>query len=1122
MRLPFVHLQVQSAYSLLNSSARIDRLVEKTAAHGAKSLAITDFHTMYGAVAFYKTCMKHGIKPIIGLIASVTLEEHGASGGYPLVLLAKNNEGYRNLIKISSVLQTRSPEGIKSRWMKSYSSGIIGLTPGDKGLVEQAVLSGDKEEAEKTLLLYKSLFHEGDFYLSLQNHSLHTDKELQKGILELSGKTGVPAAAANNVHYIEKEDAFAHNCLLAIKNGAKLEDDSDFALPSNQYYLKSPAEMAELFRDCPEALENTLKIADMCQVTMELGQTRLPKYPAPDGQPADEYLERLCLSGLKERFGDPPDSYYKRLDYELNVIREMKFSDYFLIVWDFMKYAHDHRILTGPGRGSAAGSLVAYVLRITDVDPIEHRLLFERFLNPERINMPDIDIDFPDSKRDEIISYVAEKYGAMHAAQIVTFGTLAAKASLRDVGRVMGASAKEADVLAKLIPSKPGSTLEQVFSESKDLQQLLNESDLYRRIFETAVKLEGLPRHTSTHAAGMVLSSQPLTDIVPIQEGHNGIYLTQFSMDYLEDLGLLKMDFLGLRNLTLIEQITGLIERHEKKRIDFARISYADDKTFDLLGKGDTTGVFQLESDGMRSVLKRLKPTDLEDIVAVNALYRPGPMENIPLYIRRKHLEEQIEYPHPDLLPILQTTNGVIVYQEQIMEIASKMAGFSLGEADLLRRAVGKKQKEILDREREHFVSGCLNNGYDRTSANHIYDLIVKFANYGFNRSHAVAYSMISFQLAYLKAHYPVYFTAALLTSVIGNDEKTAQYIREAKQHGVTVLPPSINRSEYPFLVENGNIRFSLNAIKSVGVNAVKEIYAARKKKAFSDLFDFCTRVSMKTVNRRVVESLIFSGAMDEFGMERSTLLASLDLAIEHAALFSTDDENQFDLFLEEEEFSIKPKYIEVEPFKTEEKLKFEKESLGFYFSSHPASAHLPLFQRAGVLPLSEAVLGGQKKVKVGVFISAMRTIRTKKGEVMAFLALSDESGDLEAVAFPNVYTKARNLLDQGNVVILTGKMENRSDRTQLIISEAETVDDLKKRAKTLFLKIEELHLAEGKLQTVQNTLKKHRGTTPVILYYEKEKKSVRLPDEYNTEASAACLSELRNLLGEKNAAVKE
>lgn len=1118
----FVHLQVQSAYSLLNSSARLDKLIEKAKSFNCSALAITDIHTMYGAIAFYKQCKKNGIKPIIGLTATVILEE--MDEGFPLVLLAKNNDGYRNLLKISSVLQTKSPQGIKGRWLKSYNKGLLAFTPGRTGLIEKQLQEGNIDKACAIVNAYQSLFNDGDFYLSVQKHSLQSDLKNHEEMIALSHQTGLPTLAANDVHYVEKEDAFAHNCLLSIKHGSKMEDDSDYSLPSNHYYLKSPAEMTELFEECPDALENTLAIAGQCNVELELGKTQLPVYPAPSGQSADEYLERLCLQGLKQRFPEPKDTYYKRLEYELDVIKQMKFSDYFLIVWDFMKYAHDHHILTGPGRGSAAGSLVAYVLKITDVDPIEHRLLFERFLNPERINMPDIDIDFPDVKRDEIIAYVAEKYGSMHVAQIVTFGTLAAKASLRDVGRVMGASAKEADVLAKLIPSKPGTTLKQALSESQALQNLLAESELYQKIYETAVKLEGLPRHTSTHAAGVVFSSEPLTDIIPIQEGHNGIYLTQFSMDYLEDLGLLKMDFLGLRNLTLIEKITGLIERNEKKQINFNHISYKDEKTFELLGQGDTTGVFQLESEGMRSVLRRLKPTDLEDIVAVNALFRPGPMENIPLFINRKHQKEKVEYPHPALEPILKSTNGVIVYQEQIMEIASKMAGFSLGEADLLRRAVGKKIKEMLDKEREHFVSGCIDNGYDQVSANRIYDLIVKFANYGFNRSHAVAYSMISFQLAYLKAHYPVYFMAALLTSVIGNDEKVAQYIRESKQLGAVILPPSINSSEYPFTVEKGSIRFSLNAIKNVGANAVKEIYKARQKRQFADLFDFCVRVSTKIVNRRVMESLVFSGAMDEFKRERSTLLASLDLAIEHASLLTADDENQYDLFLEEEEFNIKPKYIEAEPFKIEEKLKFEKEALGFYFSSHPASAHTFLFNRFQLSKISDAQAMLQQKVKVGVFITAIRTIRTKKGEVMAFLALSDESGELEAVAFPAVYTKTREFLSQGQVVVLNGKMEKRNDRVQLIVSDAETIENLEKQAKapTLFLKIEESHLEEGKLQIVQETLKQHRGSTPVFLYYEMNKKTVQLPRDYFVTANDECLSKLKSLLGERNVAVKD
>ncbi len=609
---------------------------------------------------------------------------------------------------------------------------------------------------------------------------------MSEQILKLSEETGIPVTATGDVHYIRKEDKAAYRCLKAIKAGEKLTDAPAEDLPDLD--LKPLEEMQNIYREHPEALQASVEIAEQCRVDVSLGQTRLPSFPTPDGTSADDYLTDICMEGLRSRFGKPDERYLRRIQYELDVIKRMKFSDYFLIVWDFMKHAHEKGIVTGPGRGSAAGSLVAYVLYITDVDPIKHHLLFERFLNPERVSMPDIDIDFPDTRRDEVIQYVQQKYGAMHVAQIITFGTLAAKAALRDVGRVFGVSPKEADQLAKLIPSRPGMTLDEARQQSPQLDKRLRESSLLQQVYSIARKIEGLPRHASTHAAGVVLSEEPLTDVVPLQEGHEGIYLTQYAMDHLEDLGLLKMDFLGLRNLTLIESITSMIEKEENIKIDLSSISYSDDKTFSLLSKGDTTGIFQLESAGMRSVLKRLKPSGLEDIVAVNALYRPGPMENIPLFIDRKHGRAPVHYPHEDLRSILEDTYGVIVYQEQIMMIASRMAGFSLGEADLLRRAVSKKKKEILDRERSHFVEGCLKKEYSVDTANEVYDLIVKFANYGFNRSHAVAYSMIGCQLAYLKAHYPLYFMCGLLTSVIGNEDKISQYLYEAKGSGIRIL----------------------------------------------------------------------------------------------------------------------------------------------------------------------------------------------------------------------------------------------------------------------------------------------------------------------------------------------
>lgn len=1122
--MPFVHLQVQSAYSLLSSAAKVEALVEKASSLGFKALALTDENIMYGAIAFYKQCRKHGIKPIIGMTASVlSEEEQGLDVAYPVVLLAKNNKGYQNLLKISSAIQTRSKVGIPRRWLLQYREGLIGISPGREGDIERSIKDGHYEEAIRRVNSYKQIFEQGSFYLAVQNHNLRENVEINHKLFQIGAELNVPLVATNQVQYIEQGDSFAHECLLSIKNNTKLSDENRVVFPSKEYYLKSPSQMSELFSDTPEVLENTLRIAKQCNVEIELGKFALPKYPVPNEESAEDYLSRICLKGLHERYQNPTDEQMERLQYELQVIKKMNFSDYFLIVWDFMKYAHENGIVTGPGRGSAAGSLVAYVLHITDVDPLEHQLLFERFLNPERISMPDIDIDFPDNRRDEMIEYVSKKYGRLHVAQIITFGTLAARAALRDVGRVMGISPKEADFLAKQVPSKLGISLQQAYEESQGLRDYIQNIEIGRKIFETAQKIEGLPRHTSTHAAGVVISEQPLTDLIAIQEGHNEIYLTQFPMEVLEEIGLLKMDFLGLRNLTLIDNIHSLIQRGTGKKLDLSRISMNDQKTFALLGKGDTTGVFQLESSGMRSVLVRLQPSDLEDIVAVNALYRPGPMENIPLYIARKHKKEPVQYPHPDLEPILEKTYGVIVYQEQIMQIASKMAGFSLGEADLLRRAVSKKKKEVLDKERQHFVQGSLKKGYTEQTANEIYDLIVRFANYGFNRSHAVAYSMIAYQLAYLKANYPLYFMASLLTSVIGNDEKLGQYIRESKQMGITILPPSINKSYYPFIVEKKAIRFSLAGIKSVGVAALKEIIETRKVKPYSDLFDFCVRTSMRSINRRTIEALICSGAFDEFGEHRATLLATLDVAIEHAELVRPkNDENQVEMFFEDD-FGLKPKYVEVEPFKEMEKLRFEKDALGFYLSSHPITSYSAYLKKHGAISISEASHYLHQNVVIGGFITKERTIRTKKGEVMAFLTISDESGELEGVAFPRTYTQSAKLLKNDALVLLKGKLESRNNQLQLIINQAEVLPDIVEMpedAKKLFVRMEKKDQAAQVLVNLKELLKQYPGDTPVVLYYEETQKTMQLQQELWVSPDEEFLSEIRELMGPQNVVI--
>jgi DNA polymerase-3 subunit alpha len=1119
----FIHLQLYSAYSLLSSTISINECIEKAAGYGFKAIALTDRNVMYGAVEFYKSCKKKGIKPILGLtvdVQSELLPQHS----YPIVLLAENDAGFKNLLKISSAVQTREEKCLPVKWLIHYSNGLIAITPGLEGEVEQNLLKDEDLNAKELIKRYSGIFGKGNFFLSIQDHGLDMEEKVRDKLLVLAKELNIPTAAANQVYFLDKEDLFAHECLLSIKNGDKLQDEHRERLESDQYYLKSTAEMTEILSDYPDSLENTLMIGNRCQVNIELNKTHLPRFPIESGKAADQYLQDLCMGGLNKRYSNPSKVHYQRLNYELDVIKRMKFSDYFLIVWDFIKYAHEKGILTGPGRGSAAGSLVAYVLNITDVDPIEHNLLFERFLNPERVTMPDIDIDFPDTRRDEVIEYVAGKYGLLHVAQIVTFGTMAAKAALRDTGRVFGLNTKELEGLSRLVPSKLGITLSSAYNESQQLQEFVKENDFNKRLYETALKLEGLPRHTSTHAAGVVLSEKPLVELIPIQSGHNEVYLTQYSMEHLEELGLLKMDFLGLRNLTLIDTIVNSIYRITRERVKLNSIPLNDEATYQLLSRGDTNGIFQLESEGMKKVLMRLKPSCFEDIVAVNALYRPGPMENIPLFIDRKHGRQPVIFPHPDLKKILENTYGVIVYQEQIMQIASQMAGFSLGEADLLRRAVSKKKKDVLDKERNHFVQGALKKGYEATLANQIYDLIVRFANYGFNRSHAVAYSLIAYQLAWLKVHYPVHFMAGLLSSVIGNDAKIAQNIQESKQMGIKILPPSVNNSGFSFSVEKEGIRYSLAAIRGVGAMTLREIFQARKIKRFADLFDFCIRVSSKAVNRKILEALVHSGSFDEFGEDRAVYLASLDVAIEHAQLVKPSDTIQFDLFAEEE-FFPKPKYVEVDPIKPEVRLFLEKEILGIYLSDHPVSIYDQELKYRGAKKLMD-FMTGHIRGSVGVYITSIKKIRTKKGEAMAFLSVSDESGELEAVIFPETYKKYSQLIDQGRLLVIEGKAEERAGKHQFIIQKAEEIESwiqtVQKGMPVLYVKLQKEKQESSVLQELNLLLKKHRGKSKVILYYDGINKTVKLDDENNVTVSNDLMQQLKQLLGSSNVILKE
>ncbi|WP_257346568.1 DNA polymerase III subunit alpha [Pseudalkalibacillus decolorationis] len=1121
----FVHLHVHSEYSLLDSACRIDQLIDKAVQLGMGSLAITDRNVMYGILPFYKACLSKGIKPILGLEVDLQVTEDNEvekDEPYQLLLYAANNEGYRNLIELSSIAKSNGLLRVQD--MLNRNDGLLAISSGEYGVIQRLLSKNESEQAIRFNDYFGRLYKKG-FYLGIEDHGLAREKELNLHLIQFSKERDTPLVAMNEILYINEENAQAYDALQAIKHGKMLTELEEQRFRTNQYYFKSSDEMEKLFTRLPAVLSATAEIANKCNVNIEFGNYILPRFPVPDHTSSSSYLRTLCEQGLIERYGNQPSEItVERLSYELGVIDSMGFSDYFLIVWDFMKYARDNGILTGPGRGSAAGSLVSYTLQITQVDPVEHDLLFERFLNPERVTMPDIDIDFPDTKRDDVIQYVAEKYGHDHVAQIITFGTLAAKAAIRDVGRVLNLGQNLIDRIAKMIPSRPGITLERALVESPSLKRTIEQSSEASELWAISKTIEGLPRHASTHAAGIVISDNPLTEVVPIQEGNEKLALTQYTMDGLEAIGLLKMDFLGLRNLSLIEDILNVIKEDIGQTLQLNHIPFDDKNTYKLLSEGDTTGIFQLESDGMRKVLRKLKPSEFEDIVAVNALYRPGPMENIPVYIEGKHGNRMVHYPHPDLKSILEKTYGVIVYQEQILQIASKMAGFSLGEADLLRRAVSKKKADVLHEQREHFVNGALEKRYTSETSNKVYDLIVRFANYGFPRSHAVAYSVIAYQLAYLKANYSTYFMAELLTSSIGNQSKVAAYLSEARQREMTVLPPSINKSQLGFQVDNGALRIGLLVIKNVGVRVIESILEERKQRGnYRDLFDLCRRVSLKVINKRTLESLVLAGCMDEFTTNRAQLLATLDSALEHGAkIQKSEEDGQFDLFPNEME-QASPIYASVPPFQEKEKLQFEFEALGFYLSGHPIEQYKELlsdYNRSLISRLSDE----QHRLRVGALVTKVKSIKTKKGDWMAFVSLSDESGEIEGIIFPKTYRTYGDCFEVGSFLLIEGNVDAKDD-LKLIIEKAVNLHTLKtpsqnKKTK-LFLKVETKKQDEGALHNIQKIVLQYPGNTEVILFYEQSSKTVRLSKEYSIDPIADCIIKLESLLGPKNVVLK-
>jgi len=1057
----FTHLHVHSHYSLLDGLPKIDELLDCTKELGMDSVALTDHGVMYGAIEFYKKAKAKGIKPIIGCEIYTAFEKltdkrpNIDSKRNHLILLAKNEQGYKNLVKLVSIAHLEGfyyKPRIDEETLEKYAEGLIGLSACIQGKIPRLLLSNKLDQAEEIAKKYEKFFGKGNFYLEIQHHAnIPEQATANKRLIELSKKTGIPLVATNDIHYLRKEDSEAQDVLMLINTGADANDSERLSMLQDNFSMYGPEQMAEFFKDVPEAIENTQKIAEMCDLKIELGKTKLPTFPLPEGKTAEKFLEELCQQGLKTRFGEVTDAgllqkINERMDYELSVIGKTGFAGYFLIVQDFVNWAKQNRIIVGPGRGSAGGSLVAYLTNTTNVDPLKHNLLFERFLNPERISMPDIDLDFADRRRDEVIKYVAEKYGQDHVAQIITFGTMAARAVVRDVGRALQYTYSYCDQLAKMIPM--GMDLAETIEKVDEFKEKYETDEMAKRLIDLGKKLEGVARHASTHACGVVISAEPLTDSVPLQkstkEGDENI-ITQYEMHSIEDLGLLKMDFLGLKNLTIIEDtLSRIYVLHNQLKIDLDKIPYDDKKTFELLQQALTTSVFQLESDGMKRYLKELVPSTFEDITAMVALYRPGPMQFIPDYIERKHGNQTITYLHPKLEPILKDTYGICIYQEQLMKIAQEVCGFTLGEADVLRKAIGKKIKDLLDAQEAKFIEGAIKNGASKKTAEELWQWVLPFASYGFNKSHSAAYATIAYQTAYLKAHYPVEFMAAVLTSEKADVERIAFLIDECKKMNVEVLPPNINESLKNFTVVEGKqqIRFGLLAVKNVGVNIIDAIVEERKNAGeFKSIGDFIHRVKSKDLNKKSMEALIKAGAFDHFA-ERNQLLENLEKMLEIARESNKNqNSNQIGLFANTSiQINHEIKLDPATPATNFIKLGWEKELLGLYVSSHPLNDFKKLFEKRAT-PISKIDASYvDKKVVLGGLISSVKKIITKNGKPMLFIKFEDLTGRTELVVFPNLLERNPGALQENKIVFVAGRVDDRNGEIKVVADDVQEI----------------------------------------------------------------------------------
>ena len=1158
----FTHLHLHTEYSLLDGACRIDRLFDYIKQLGQTAVAITDHGVMYGCVAFYDAAKAAGIKPIIGCEVYVATRTrfdkvNRIDGNNHLILLCKNETGYKNLIKMVSAGFLEgfySKPRIDHDLLEQYHEGLICLSACLAGEVPQAILAGDYERAKQIALYYNDLFGQGNYYIELQDHGLEEDTTVLPQLIRLSRETGIPMVATNDSHYITREDAKMQSILLCIQTGKTVNDVDRMEFQTEEFYVKSTDEMYDLFSMVPEACENTNKIAEQCNFDFVFGDTKLPYFKAPDGMENQEYFEKLCYEGLERRYpGKVTDALRERLEYEIGVVKKMGYTNYYLIVYDFINYAKSRDIPVGPGRGSGAGSLAAYCVGITDIDPIRYSLIFERFLNPERVSMPDFDVDFCYERRQEVIDYVNRKYGRDHVAQIVTFGTMAARAAVRDVGRVMGMPYQDVDKVAKLIPTELKMTLNHALEVSPDLKAMYDTEPQVHELIDTSLKVEGMPRHASTHAAGVVITREPATEYVPLST-NDGLPVTQFNMVEIERLGLLKMDFLGLRTLTVIHDTEAAVRLHEP---DFriANLDYDDAATYAMLERGETEGIFQLESTGMTQVLVSMHPRSLEDVIALISLYRPGPMDSIPTYLRNRREPDKVTYKTPQLAHILDVTNGCIVYQEQVMQICRELAGFSFGQADNVRRAMSKKKHKVMEAEREHFVhgctepgkecAGCVKNGIPEAVANEIYDDMVSFASYAFNKSHAACYAYVAFQTAYLKCHYPREFMAALLTSVLDSTAKVIEYSSECQRLGIKVLPPDINVSRGGFTVDGQSIRFGLNAVKSVGRDLIEAVIKERESRPFRSLYDFCKRMHGNELNRRAVECLIKAGAFDHLGNNRHSHVEAVEGILKSIETDSRRNlDGQLDLFsvmsgeaqsgASEDNYEIK----QLPEYSHKELLQQEKEVSGLYLSGHPLDAYREQSARIAShtikdLTGEDAHVKDGEKVRIVCAVVKSRMMTTKSNSMMAFTSVEDLTGTMEVIVFPKVLDAFRDSLHENAVVVIDGRLSVREDEASKLLAESIVPienydparldngrpDPMKTAAKKLYIRVPSRSSRE--YAKVVNLLGIFDGDMPVLLYLTDTKQYLRVPRHLYASGHPLLFKELERLVGTDNIATK-